>query len=90
MRNCGLVNRVRDTAAFFQLLSFSSWHLAILRNDGEEVSSLKYAGRASRELQKQICDPNMCTTVELILAILVFASSSVSLHARADKNSPVC
>jgi hypothetical protein len=29
MRDCGLVNRVRGTAAFFQLLAFASWHFAI-------------------------------------------------------------
>jgi hypothetical protein len=78
MRNCGLVNRVRGTAAFFQLLAFSSWHLAILRNDRNNVQSLQFATKASRELQKEICDPMNCTTVELIMAVLVFASSSVS------------
>src|ERR1700744_5305549 len=77
---CGLYNRVRGTAAFFQLLAFSSWHLAILRKDTQNVSSLQYAARANRELQKQISDPTMCTKVELIMAILVFASSSVRYH----------
>jgi hypothetical protein len=78
MLNCGLVSRVRGTAAFFQLLAFSSWHLAILRNDRRDIYSLQHAAKASQELQKQIRDPNTCTTVELIMAVLVFASSSVS------------
>ena len=82
MVNCGLVSRVRDTAAFFQLLAFSSWHLSLLRNDSQEVRSLQYAGRASRELQKQISDPITCTRVELIMAVLVFASSCVSYHVQ--------
>jgi len=72
MRNCGLVNRVRDTAAFFQLLAFSAWHLAILRNEKQDVHSLYFAAKASEELQKQIRDPITCTTVESIMAVLVF------------------
>src|ERR1700753_2570577 len=78
MRDCGLIHRVRDTAAFFQLLAFSSWHLAILRSDAQNMYSLQSGAKASRELQKQIGDPYACTTVELIMAVLVFASSSVS------------
>jgi hypothetical protein len=80
---CGLYNQVRETAAFHQLLSFSSWHLAILRKDTQNVSSLQYAARANRELQRQICDPNMCTKVDLVMAILVFASSSVRQYLRS-------
>jgi hypothetical protein len=82
----GLVTRVRGTAAFFQLLAFSSWHLAILRNDsGQNVHSLQYAAKAGQELQKQICDPNTCTSVELIMAVLVFASSTVSHHIQISQ-----
>jgi hypothetical protein len=83
MRGCGLVNRIRGTAAFFQLLAFSSWHLAILRNEPQSFQSLQYAAKASQELQKEISDPVTCTTVELILAVLVFASSSVSYFCKA-------
>ena len=79
---CGLYNRVRDTAAFYQLLSFSSWHLAILRNDKKNVSALQYAARANRELQRQIGDPVMCDKVDLMMAVLVFASSSVRLDSQ--------
>jgi hypothetical protein len=78
MLNCGLVNRVRETAAFFQLLAYSSWHLAILRNERQDVYSLQYAARANQELQKQICDPITSAKVEFIMAVLVFASSCVS------------
>lgn len=86
MRDCGLVNRVLGTSAFFQLLAFSSWHLAILRNDRQNLYSFQYAARANKELQKQICDPITCTSVESIMAVLVFASSSVSYDLKVPSN----
>jgi hypothetical protein len=82
MRGCGLLNRVRGTVAFFQLLSFSSWHLAIMRNDGQNDRSLQYAAKAGRKLQEEICDPTTPITVELIMAVFIFANSSVSYYAR--------
>ena len=78
MRNCGLVTRVRETAAFFQLLAFSSWHMSILREESQSFPSLQFAARANRELQKQICDPITSKSMELLMGVLIFASSSVN------------
>jgi hypothetical protein len=89
MRGCGLLSRVRETVAFFQLLSFSSWHLAIMRNNEPSDFSLQYAAKASRKLQDQIFDQTTPITVDLILAVFVFANSTVSYCFRAHRQSIV-
>jgi hypothetical protein len=86
MQGCGLISRVRGTAAFFQLLAFSSWHLAVLRNDTQRLYSLQCIARASRKLQVQISDPVANKSVDLIMAVLVFASSSVSYVNNAQQS----
>jgi hypothetical protein len=53
-----------------------------MRNNGENIYALQHAARASRKLQEQICDPTTCITVELILAVFVFANSYVSCYVR--------
>ncbi|KAF2670769.1 hypothetical protein BT63DRAFT_200826 [Microthyrium microscopicum] len=80
MRGCGLLSRTRETVAFFQLLSFSSWHLAILRNNGQFDCSLQCAAKARQKLKDQICDPNTSITVDLILAVLSFANSAAQMR----------
>jgi hypothetical protein len=80
MRGSGILSRVRETVAFYQLLSFSLWHLAIMRDNGQNNDSLQYAATASQKLQELICDPTTRITVELILAVFVFANSSVSCY----------
>jgi hypothetical protein len=83
VRESGLALRIGNTAGFYQLLAFSSWHLAKLRGDAQDVTSLQFTAKANCELQKQVRDPSLCTQTEFILAILFFGSTNVSQLDRA-------
>jgi hypothetical protein len=83
VRQSGLALRIRDTAAFYQLLAFSSWHLEKLRGNIQGLTSLQFMAKANYELQKQIGDASMRTHTELVLAVLFFGSTNVRQYARA-------
>jgi hypothetical protein len=87
MRNCGLVIRLRETAAFFQLMAFSSWRISMLRRDSNMVGSLQLTARANQQLQQQIRSPAVANSLTLPIAVLVFASSSVSFAISVRKSS---
>lgn len=77
LRDVGFLNRIRQTAAFCQLLSMSSWHLAHLTNNTEMADHLNYSVHAVQELQKQIGATGISTTDDTLAAILAFAVSAV-------------
>lgn len=92
MRDFGFLNRIRNSTAFCQFLSTSSWHMAHLRGSDLRNDYLHYSMVATRELQKQINDPNQCTTIDAVLAVLGFAVCAVSwiyLNNVSVSNDPV-
>lgn len=78
MRDFGFLNRIRDSAAFCQFLSTSSWHMSHLLGGEENPDHLQYSVIATKELQKQIGDRNQCTTIDAVIAVLGFACCAVS------------
>ena len=77
MRNVGFLNRVRQSAAFRELLAMSSWHLAHLNQSRPLNEHLGFSLSATQELQGQINDPVHCSTDDAIGAVLVFACCAV-------------
>jgi len=77
MRNVGFLNRVRQTAAFRQLLAMSSWHLVHLNQSRPMNEHLEFSLAATQELQEQINDAVNCSTDDAIAAVLVFACCAV-------------
>jgi hypothetical protein len=80
MRYVGFLNQIRETAAFCQMLAMSSWHLAYsyLNKSQKRTDHMAYSLLATRELQRQINDPEQNTTDDAIAAVLVFACYAVS------------
>jgi len=77
MRDFGYLNRVRQTAAFCQMLAMSSWHLAHLSQHEQATDHLKYSLVATQALQKQLIDPMWCITDDAVGAVLAFAICAV-------------
>jgi len=77
MRNVGFLNRVRQTAAFHELLAMSSWHLAHLNQSRPFNEHLGFSLSATQELQSQINNPVHCSADDAIGAVLVFACCAV-------------
>jgi hypothetical protein len=78
MRNVGFLNRVRETAAFNQLLAMSSWHLSHLIGNHQATEHLGYSLVATQQLQNQINDLKHSTTDYAISAVLAFVCCAVS------------
>ena len=78
MRDIGFLNRVRQTAAFCQMLAMSSWLLDHLSQSHQTTDHLGYALVATRELQSQINDSRQSTTDDAVGAVLAFACCAVS------------
>jgi hypothetical protein len=77
MQNIGFLNRVRQTAAFCQLLAMSAWHLTHLNQSGSPNEYLWLSLSATQELQKQVIDPVQCGSDNAIGAVLVFVCCAV-------------
>jgi len=77
MRDFGFLNRIRESPAFCQFISASSWQMSHLQHDEQNANYLQYSVIATAELQKQINDPHTYTTNETIAAILGFACCAV-------------
>jgi hypothetical protein len=78
MRDIGFLNRAWQTAAFYQLLAMSSWHMGHQTRSLQAAEHLSYSLAATQELQKQIDDPVQCLTDDAVAAVLVFVCSAVS------------
>jgi hypothetical protein len=78
MRDVGFLNRTQQTAAFYQLLAMSSWHIGHQTRSLQAAEHLSYSLAATQELQKQIDDPMQCLTNDAVAAVLVFVCSAVS------------
>ena len=81
MRDFGFLNRVRQTAAFCEILAMSSWHLAHLNQHDQVTDHLQYSLLATQALQKQLIDPRQCITDDAVGAVLAFACCAVR-HAQ--------
>ncbi|ORY05156.1 hypothetical protein BCR34DRAFT_48449 [Clohesyomyces aquaticus] len=89
MQNVGFLTRVRQTAAFCQLLAMSSWHLEHLNERRSIHEHLKFSLSATKELQKQINDPLQCCSDEVVGAVLLFACCANLLHDYAAWNTHI-
>lgn len=52
--------------------------MAHLRGSDLQNDYLQYSVVATRELQKQINDPNQCITIDAVIAVMGFAVCAVS------------
>jgi hypothetical protein len=77
MRDFGYLNRVRQSAAFCQLLAMSSWHLAHLNQHEQATDHLQYSLVATQALQKQLTDPTQCITDDAVGGVMTFAICAV-------------
>jgi hypothetical protein len=79
MRDVGFLNRVRQTAAFCQLLAMSSWHSMHMLENHSSREHLKYSLVATQELQKVISqEPS--TSEDTIAGTLAFVCCANLLH----------
>jgi hypothetical protein len=77
MRDIGFLNLIRDTPAFLQLLSMSSWHLDHLNTSYEANDYLSYSFKSIKRLRNELAVSNQYPTDAAIATLLVFVASSV-------------
>jgi hypothetical protein len=89
MQDIGFLDRVRQTAAFYQLLAMSSWHLVHLNQICSADEHLQLSLLATQELQMQVNNQLTCSSDDAIGAVLVFACCAVSnlVQARYMRSS---
>lgn len=77
MRDVGFLTRVRETAAFCQLLAMSSWHIEHRSTSGA-AEHLAYSLVATQQLQVEVNDPSRCLSDSTVAAVILFVCSAVS------------
>jgi len=80
LRNVGFLNRIRETAAFCQLLAMSSWHLSHLVGNHRPVEHLGYSVAATQQLQCMVNNPRQRGMDDTIGAVIAFVCCAVSTN----------